>query len=171
MQQRREGAEPVVMLGSHLIQLTQRNDRRRRHLRASTPKLEIEAVPSAMARLNGSKEGLRTLGGRDRIAHELGQARNRERATESWKRTQGEEGRAEGGRAVFMVVEKTARPVRAQPSPIRRPLNSGGKALAAEFSRFGRCFPQPRPLANLPIVLNTKPHFWPPKFVQVAGIL
>jgi hypothetical protein len=43
--------------------------------------------------------------------HELGRARNRERATESWKRTQREEGGAEGGRAVFMVVEKAARPV------------------------------------------------------------
>ena len=34
------------------------------------------------------------------------------RATESWKRTQREEGGAEGGRAVFMVVEKAARLVR-----------------------------------------------------------
>ena len=80
-----------------------------------------------MARLNGSKEGLGTLGGRDRIAHELGRARNQERATESWKRTQREEGGAEGGRAVFMVVEKAARPVHATRSPIGRPLNSGGQ--------------------------------------------
>jgi hypothetical protein len=34
------------------------------------------------------------------------------RATESWKRTQREEGGAEGGMAVFMVVEKAARLVR-----------------------------------------------------------
>jgi hypothetical protein len=31
------------------------------------------------------------------------------RATESWKRTQREEGGAEGGVAVFIVVEKAAR--------------------------------------------------------------
>jgi hypothetical protein len=36
VQQRGEGAEPVVMLRS------QRNDRRRRHSRASTPKWEID---------------------------------------------------------------------------------------------------------------------------------
>ena len=39
-------------------------------------------------------------------------------ATESWKRTQreegGEEGGAEGGMAVFMVVEKAARLVRSR---------------------------------------------------------
>jgi hypothetical protein len=64
------------------------------------------------ARPNGSKEGLGTLGGRDRIAHELGRARNQGQATESWKRAQREEGGAEGGRAVFIiVVEKAARPV------------------------------------------------------------
>jgi hypothetical protein len=57
--------------------------------------------------------------------HELGRARNRERATESWKRTQRVEGGAEGGQAVFMVVEKAARPVRA-PSLIGGPLNPGG---------------------------------------------
>jgi hypothetical protein len=43
----------------------------------------------------------------------LGRARNRDRATESGKRTQRDEGGAEGGRAVFMVVEKAARPVHA----------------------------------------------------------
>jgi hypothetical protein len=59
--------------------------------------------------------------------HGLGRARNRERATESWKRTQREEGKAEGGRAVFMVVEKATRPVCAQLPPIGRPLNSGGQ--------------------------------------------
>jgi hypothetical protein len=36
---------------------------------------------------------------------ELGQARNQERATEGWKRTQKEEGGAEG-RAVFIVSRK-----------------------------------------------------------------
>jgi hypothetical protein len=46
--------------------------------------------------------------------HELGRARNRERVTESWKRTRGEEGGAEGGKAVFMVVEKAARLVHAR---------------------------------------------------------
>jgi hypothetical protein len=67
--------------------------------------------PSATARPNGSKEGLGTLGRRDRIAYELGRVRNQEQATESWKRTQREEGGAEGGRVVFIVVEKAARPV------------------------------------------------------------
>jgi hypothetical protein len=35
-------------------------------------------------------------------------------ATESWNRTQREEGEVEGGMAVFMVVEKAARLVRAR---------------------------------------------------------
>jgi hypothetical protein len=35
------------------------------------------------------------MGGRDRIAHELGQAKNQEQATERWKGTQREEGGAE----------------------------------------------------------------------------
>jgi hypothetical protein len=83
--------------------------------------------PSATARLNGSKEGLGTLGRRDRVAHELGRARNQERATESWKRTQREEGVAEGGRAVFMVVEKSSEARARARSPIERPLNSGGQ--------------------------------------------
>jgi hypothetical protein len=38
VRQRGEGVEPVFMLRSQLIQLTQRNDRRCRHLRASTLK-------------------------------------------------------------------------------------------------------------------------------------
>jgi hypothetical protein len=52
------------------------------------------------------RERSRALSGKDRIVHESGRARNRERATESWKRTQREEGGAEEGRAVF---EKAAR--------------------------------------------------------------
>jgi len=59
------------------------------------------------------------LGGRDRIAHELGRARK------SWKRAQKEEGGAEGGRVVFMVVEKSSKAVAHAPSPIRGPLNLG----------------------------------------------
>jgi hypothetical protein len=43
---------------------------------------------------------------------ETGERETGKRATESWKRTQREEGGAEGGRAVFMVVEKAARLVR-----------------------------------------------------------
>jgi hypothetical protein len=77
----------------------------------------VPSQPLATARPNSSKEDLGNLGGRggrDRIAYELGQARNQERATESWKRTQREEGGAEGGRAVFMVIEKAARPVHAR---------------------------------------------------------
>jgi len=67
------------MLGSQPIELTQRNDRRRKHSRASNLEWEIEdsgfkpaapSRPSATARPNGSKEGLGTLGGRDRVAHE-----------------------------------------------------------------------------------------------------
>ena len=44
-----------------------------------------------------ANEGPETLNGRDRAVHELHQARNQERATESWERTQDEEGGAEGG--------------------------------------------------------------------------
>jgi hypothetical protein len=84
MVRQRDGVEPVVMLGSQPIQLTQRNDRRRRDSRASTPKWEIEdsgfklavpSWPSATARPNGSKESPGALGGRVRIVHELDQAR------------------------------------------------------------------------------------------------
>jgi hypothetical protein len=69
-------------------------------------------------------------GGKDRAAHELGRAREpgdrtRERAM-SWKRTQKEEGRAEGGRAVFMVVEQSGEARLGAPSPIGGPLNPGG---------------------------------------------
>jgi hypothetical protein len=53
--------------------------------------------------------------------------RTRKRATESWKRTQKEEGGAEGGMAVFMVVEKAARARAPTPCLIRRPLNLGGQ--------------------------------------------
>jgi hypothetical protein len=52
VRQRGEGAEPVFMLVSQIIQLRQSNDRRRRHSRASNPEWEIGdsgfelAVPS-----------------------------------------------------------------------------------------------------------------------------
>jgi hypothetical protein len=74
VRQQGEGVELVVMLVSQLIQLTQRNDRRCRHSRASNLEWEISdssfkpAVPSqplATARLNGLKEGLGTLSRRD----------------------------------------------------------------------------------------------------------
>lgn len=48
-----------------------------------------------------------------------------ERATETWKRTQREEGGAEG-RGVLMVVEKASEATTLAPSPIGRPLNPGG---------------------------------------------
>jgi len=66
-----------------------------------------------MPRPNGSKEGLGTLGRRDRAAHEL--ARVRKPGTGDRKLEKDAEGR--GRRAVFMVVEKAA------PAPSR----SGGR--------------------------------------------
>jgi hypothetical protein len=45
----------------------------------------------------------------------------------SWKRTQEEEGGAEGGRAVFMVVEKSSEATVHAPSLIKRPLNPEGQ--------------------------------------------
>ena len=53
-------------------------------------------------------------------------------ATESWKRTQREEGGAEGGRAVFMVVEKSSEArarTRSPIGPIERPLNPEGQTV------------------------------------------
>jgi len=89
----------------------------------------VWAKPSrstAAARPNDTKEGLEILGRRDRAAHELGQE-IQERATESWKRTQDEKGRAEGGRAGFIVVEKSSEGTVHAPSSIGRPLNLGGQ--------------------------------------------
>jgi hypothetical protein len=72
VRQQGEGAEPVAMLGSQPVQLTQRNDRYRRHSRASTPEWEIEdsgckaAVPpwfSAAARPTQQDSGWVQAGG------------------------------------------------------------------------------------------------------------
>jgi hypothetical protein len=72
-----------------------------------------------------AQEGAR--GREDGAAHEFGRARNRKQATESWKRTQRKEGRAEGGRAVFIAVrESSTAPVHAR-SLIGGPLNPGGQ--------------------------------------------
>jgi hypothetical protein len=102
---------------------TQRNDRRRRHSRASTPKWEIEdsgfkpvvpSRPSATARPNGSKEGLGTLGRRDRAAHELGQVRKPGTSDRKLEKDAEGRGTSRGGRAVFTVVKKAARPLHAR---------------------------------------------------------
>ena len=52
---------------------------------------------SATARPNGLKEGLRTLSGRDRAAHELGRIRKLGTGDRKLERTQSKEGGAEGG--------------------------------------------------------------------------
>jgi len=109
---------------------SEKEHRYRRHSRASTPEMgrskdsgfELAALllPSATARPNGSRGGLGTLGGRDRIAHELGRARK------SWKRAQKEEGGSRGGEGgIYGCPRKAAKAVAHAPSPIRGPLNLG----------------------------------------------
>jgi hypothetical protein len=94
----------VVMLGSQPIQLTQKNNRRRRHSRASAPKWEIEDVasnPSALAALSYGeaerlKGGSRDPRWRDRIAHELGRARYWETGGRKLEKDAEGRGRGEG---------------------------------------------------------------------------
>jgi hypothetical protein len=80
VQQRGEGAEPVVnaWISANPTDLEEMIAHRRLS-RASNLEWEIEdssfkpaapSWPSATARPKGSKEGLGTLGGRDRVAHE-----------------------------------------------------------------------------------------------------
>ena len=80
------------------------------------------------------KFGSRELGGRDRAAHELGRAKNWEQVTESWKRAQKEEGRAEGKDGIYGRRESSEATVHA-PSLIRRLLNLGFKHYRKTASR------------------------------------
>jgi hypothetical protein len=74
----------------------------------ATSQVEVQRGPrsSVAARPNGPKEGPGTPGRRDRAAHELDRARNWERGAESWKRTQREEGEAEGEGGMYSRREK-----------------------------------------------------------------
>jgi hypothetical protein len=76
---------------------------------------------SAAARPNGPREGPGTPGGRDRAARELGRARKPGTGNRKLEKD------AEGGRAVFMVAEKSSEARAPAPSLIRRPLNPGGQ--------------------------------------------
>jgi len=88
---------------------------------------ELPAVPSrpsATARPNGSK-GLGTLGGRDRISHELGRERNRERGDRKLEKDAERRGRSRGGKGSIYGESSEARAPAL--SPIGRPLNPGGQ--------------------------------------------
>jgi hypothetical protein len=87
----------------------------------------LKLSQSLAAVRNGPKgPGTPGVGGIERCLNSP-ERETRKRATESWKRTQKEEGGAEGGMAVFIAVEKAARARAPMPCLIRRPLNLGGQ--------------------------------------------